>query len=350
LVASVESQLIGHCLECLLASDEVDAIVALYVPRLPETSLEIARAVRQAHIAAQRTKTVLTVFAEREQAIVRLQQELQGIPCFQYPESAARAFALAAKHAARQSVPELPFVSIDQVATIEARKVVDEYLAKHGAAGGWLGPAEVYSLLSAFHLPIAAWQVACSREMALLAARRIGFPVVMKAIAPNLLHKSAAGGVVLDVRNLEEVRNAWQALDEKISGLTGVLVQQYMPGGDEAIIGAKWEPGFGHVVGLGAGGTRTEQLQQVEFRLLPLASRDAHALIRDSAVAEICLDASGQLTATGAGLFKALLRLSGLVSAIPEINELDLNPVALLSSPGRVCVLDGRIHVGRRRG
>jgi acetyltransferase len=128
------------------------------------------------------------------------------------------------------------------------------------------------------------------------------------------------------------------------------LVQQYIRGGDEAIIGAKWEAGFGHVIGLGAGGIRVESLQQMEFRLLPLAKRDAYALIRDSAIAEFCLDASRQLTASGAAMFEALLRLSALVSAIPEINDLDLNPVALLPSPGSLCVLDGRIHVGGCRG
>jgi acyl-CoA synthetase (NDP forming) len=350
LVASVEPQLIGHCLKCLLASDEVDSAVILYVPRLPGTSLDIARAIHQSTCAAQRTKTVLTVFAEGEQVIARLQQELKGIPCFRYPESAAKALAVAAKHAARQRVSELPRCSVDHTSTTEARQIVNQFFAEHGEHGAWLPPAAMYRLLDSLHLPMPAWQVARSKEMAVDAARNIGYPIVMKAIAPDLLHKSAAGGVVLDVRNGEETRDAWRSLAESFSGLTGVLVQQYIRGGDEAIIGAKWEADFGHVIGLGAGGIRVESLQQMEFRLLPLARRDAYALIRDSAIAEFCLDASRQLTASGAAMFEALLRLSALVSAIPEINDLDLNPVALLPSPGSLCVLDGRIHVGGCRG
>jgi hypothetical protein len=86
----------------------------------------------------------------------------------------------------------------------------------------------------------------------------------------------------------------------------------------------------------------------MEFRLLPLASRDAYILIRDSAVADICLASSGELTAAGVALYHALLRLSALVLALPEIDELDLNPVALLPAMGPLCVLDARIHVGGR--
>jgi acyl-CoA synthetase (NDP forming) len=347
LVGSVEPQLFAQCLELLLASDEVDSAVILYVPRLPEASLDIARAVCRVHTAAKRTKTVLTVFTEGEQAIARLQQELKGIHCFQDPESAARALALVTQHAGRQSVSELPWVSIDEVAAAQARAMVDRFLAERGAAGAWLAPAEVYPLLSGFHLPVAACQLAGSNETALQAARRIGFPVVMKAVAPSLLHKSAAGGVVLDIRNAGEASDAWHALAARISGLTGVVLQPYLPGDVEAIIGAKWEPGFGHVIGLGTGGTRTERLQQVEFRLLPLASRDAYDLIRDSAFADVCLTVSGQFTATGVAMFEALLRLSALISAVPEIDELDLNPVSLLPPPRWLCVLDARVHVGK---
>jgi hypothetical protein len=239
----------------------------------------------------------------------------------------------------------LRHIAIGQTETAEARQIVDQFLAKGSESGGWLGPAQVSRILEGLRLPIPAWQITTSEETLLQAARRIGFPVVMKAIAPGLLHKSAVGGVILDIRNPDEARAAWHALASKISNFAGVLLQQYVPVGDEAIIGVKREPGFGHVIGLGAGGTRTERFQQMEFRLLPLTSRDCYSLIRDSAVAGICVGTSGDLASTGEAICEVLLRLSALVSDIPEINELDLNPVALGPAPRPVCILDARTHV-----
>ena len=122
-----------------------------------------------------------------------------------------------------------------------------------------------------------------------------------------------------------------------------------MPAGDEAIIGVKWESGFGHVIGLGAGGRWAERLREIEFRLLPLTGDDAFDLIRDSALAESCLAAPDQLSAAGQLVYEALLGVSALVSAIPEISEMDLNPVALLPALRKLSVLDARLHIVRRR-
>ena len=348
LVATVDPQLVSNCLECLLRSDEIDAVVVIYVPRLPGTSSDIARAVRRIGDAARATKTLLAVFLEREEDVARLQQDLEPIPCLRYPESAARALALAADHANRQKAPTLPPLALSDLATSEARGIVENFLPHRGKAGGWLGVAETQRLLATAGLPIPDWRLADSPEMALRAGEQIGYPVVVKAITPQMLHKSAAGGVTLDIRNSAELSDAWQGLSTRIAGLEGVLVQQYLPGGNEVFLGAKWETGFGHVIGLGTGGVRVERLQDVAFRLLPLTSHDAYDLVRDSTLARICLSADGALTGAGQRLYEALHRLSALIAHVPEIRELDLNPVSLFRAAVPLCVLDARVFVARQ--
>jgi acyl-CoA synthetase (NDP forming) len=344
-VATVDPQLIQRCLRCLIHSDEIDAVVIMYVPRLPGTSLDVARAIQELSGEASSPKTLLAVFFAAEQETVRLQQALEPIPCFRFPESAAGALAIAADLAARQIVPELPSLSDDRLVNSEVRAIIDRFLQDCSESGGWLGAAETQRLLSDIDLPVPDWQIADSQERAVHAAEQIGFPVVLKAVHPHLLHKSASGGVVLDVRSSDEVRDAWRVLNARITGLPAVLVQRYLPGEEEVIIGVKYEVGFGHVIGLGIGGTRSERLRDAEFRLLPLTSHDAYDLVRDSPLAEICLAVSGELTPPGKSVYRALLRISTLISAVPEIRELDLNPVAIFPSRDELHVLDSRAFV-----
>jgi acyl-CoA synthetase (NDP forming) len=344
LVASIDPQLMGDCLKCLLDSDEIDAAVVIYVPRLAGSAPDIARAIHKIGGAVRPQKTLLAVFFAAEQEVAELQQLLEPIPCFRYPESAARALALVRDQAARHMVPELS-PEDDRLVTSDARTIVERFLQGCGKAGGWLEAADTQRLLSSCGLTVPAWQIADSQEMAVHAADQIGFPVVVKAVNPQLVHKSAAGGVVLDVRSSADVRDAWRVLAARFAGLTAVLLQRYMPADVEAIIGVKCEVGFGHVIGLGMGGTRAERLKGIEFRLLPLTNRDSYELVRDSPLAEICLTTSGELTACGKAVEKALMGVSTLISAVPEIVELDLNPVALFQSRDSSQVLDARVFV-----
>lgn len=343
LVASVDPRLFGHCLDKLLAGEEVDSVVVLYVPRLKGTSPDIAREIERAHRASSQTKTVLAVFSEQDEALGRLQREVKSIPCFRFPESAARALALAAHSLAAPGAGRLPPVSLEDSAPGDARSIVHSFLARN-REGGWLDPAESFSLLTGFGLPCPTWRVVHSQGQLVQAAEKVGFPVAIKASAPGLVHKSASGGVVLDVRTRQEASDAWTTLSARFPSLSSVLVQQYAPGKSEAIVGVQRTSGFGHVIGLGAGGVSAEQLQRIDFRLLPLESRDAWSLVCDSPFADRG-SAGEKPGAAMVALHRALLRVAALVAAAPEIDELDLNPLALSPSRPSLLVLDARIHL-----
>jgi acyl-CoA synthetase (NDP forming) len=346
LVATVDPQLIRHCFECLLESDEIDAVVLMYVPRLPGTSLNIARAIQDIGPAKSKKTQLAVVFAP-EQEVALVQQVIEPIPCFMYPESAAGALAVAVDHAARQAVPDVPSTSADHRDSSDIRASSEQLLKDCDEAGRWLRADETQRLLTDAGFSVPAWQVADSQQAVVDAAQRIGFPVVLKTAVPHILHKSSVGGVVLDVRNSAETRDAWRTLDARFRGLAAVLVQRYQPAEVEAMIGVKRELGFGHAIGLGAGGTSVERRREIEFRLAPLTSREAYQLVRDSPISDLCAAADGQLTAAGRAVHHALLHVSALISAIPEICELDLNPVALSRTSGSLQVLDARVYVQR---
>lgn len=220
---------------------------------------------------------------------------------------------------------------------------------------GVLG-AEAYSLLEAYGLPAARWGVAGSPEEAGNLAGQIGFPVVVKPVGPAVLHKSELGVVRLNLGTAEAVKEAAGDILRRVAhgggaggepaGGTKLLVQEFLPGGHEVILGAKRDPHFGPTVLFGLGGIFTEILKDVAIGLAPLAPLDARRLVEKTKGYAVLSGARGQEPADIEALVDALVRLSWLVADNPGIAELDLNPVKVFAA-GKGCrVLDARILVG----
>ncbi|MBI1904167.1 MAG: acetate--CoA ligase family protein [Planctomycetia bacterium] len=341
LIASIDPEGVRRVLQELLASREVDAVIVLYVPRLPLTTGPIAQAASRCAAAAGRDTAVLLVLMDWEaQAEVERLGKI-GLPCFRAPEGAAAALAKAVRYARWRErgeglVPPVPGATHGRAARWSAR-------------GGWLSPDDVYTLLADFGIPVARWRIARSSDEAAKAAEELGFPLVVKVISPTTIHKSDVEGVVLDVRSAEAVRAAFQQATRAAADAEGVLVQQFLPGGREMAIGVTHDPAFGHLIGFGLGGVWVEALGDVRFRLHPLSDRDAEELIGESAAARVLTSDRGGGPADVAALLGALLQVSALVSAVPEIRQADLNPVSVRRQGEGICVLDARINVAPRR-
>lgn len=232
-----------------------------------------------------------------------------------------------------------------------------------GAAGGTrvLG-SEAYDLLGAYGLPLARWAVAGSANAAASAAAKLGFPVALKPIGPEVLHKSELGVVRLNLRSAEEVaaaaRDIYRILGLGPAGVevgagagarasgTKLLLQEFLPGGHEVILGAKRDPHFGPTVLFGLGGIFTEILKDVAIGLAPLTPNGARRMVEKTKGYAILRGARGQEPADIEALVDALVRLSWLVADHPEIAELDLNPVKVFAA-GKGCrVVDARIILG----
>ena len=226
-----------------------------------------------------------------------------------------------------------------------ARAIVESAL---GRGGGWLTSDETQRLMAAMGIRTAAAHLATSADGAVAAASAIGFPVAVKAVGPTILHKTERQAVRLDLADAAAVREAALEFEGRLRGeLSGLLVQQMIPGGIEMLVGALHDPTFGPVVVCGTGGVLVDLLADSAFRIHPLTADDAAEMIRELRGARLLSGYRGAPPADEAALRDVVLRVSALLTVCPEIHELDLNPVKVLASGA--CVVDARVRVERRR-
>ena len=196
-----------------------------------------------------------------------------------------------------------------------------------------LTEVESKQVLGEAGIPIARAELAPTREEAVTAARRIGLPVVLKIVSPDISHKSDVGGVKLNLGSEEEVAAAFDEIvaaarrAEPEATVLGASVQKMARPGVEVIMGMTMDPQFGPVLMFGLGGVFVEVLKDVAFRIVPLEPRDARQMIRDIQGFPVLEGFRGQEPADLAALEDMLMRLSAFVEEHPEIQELDLNPI-----------------------
>jgi acetate---CoA ligase (ADP-forming) len=192
--------------------------------------------------------------------------------------------------------------------------------------------------------------VAADREAALAAAREIGFPLVVKAIAPGLVHKSDVGAVAVDLRDEDELRAALEKMETEVGAagfpVEGFFVQELVTGGHEVIFGIASDPRFGPLLMFGLGGRYVEVFQDVRFGVPPLTPREAAEMIRGIRGVKLLEGVRGEAGADLGFLAEILLRLSQLAQRHPRLLELDINP--FLAAPERRAAkaVDARIRVG----
>ncbi len=320
LLGSANAGLYEKVLPLVLADPNVDSVIALFVPPVVEN----ARAVEDvlARHARSSDKPLLSVV---------LSADGSAHGGFEYPESAARALGLAAQRAAwlRRPVGTVPDVSVDVVA---GRAIVD------AAPEGWLEPDAAHALLTAYGIPLVAERHADTPSEAATAAIELGLPVVVKTAAAGA-HKTETGGVALDLRTAAEV-------EEVASRMGGaVIVQQYLTEGTELLVGLVQDPVFGPLVAFGPGGVLAELIGSANFALAPITDVDAGELIGTGKAAKLVDGWRGAPAADRGALTDLLHRLSRLAVDLPEVSELDLNPV-LGRQDGCVAV-DARIRITR---
>jgi acyl-CoA synthetase (NDP forming) len=233
------------------------------------------------------------------------------------------------------------------VRAADARSIADSFLTRM-PGGGWLSAEEADGLLRCYGLPMVPFRRAATADAAVEAAAGLGGHVVIKAEVPGLLDKTAAGAVELNLRGDDEVRAAMRRLHSRLGGrMSGVLVEPMITGGIETIVGVVQEPVFGPVVVFGLGGVATDVLGDHAARLAPLTSADADDLIHAIRAAPALLGNDGHARADIGALHDTLLRVSRLADDLPQVAELDLNPV--IARPDGVVAVDARIRVTSHR-
>ena len=248
-----------------------------------------------------------------------------GIPCYNFPEMAAKALAALTRYNAQRVSPRGAASLFDDVDRAKAEAIVKKAVSEKRAM---LSAPEAYAVLGAYRIPAAAWKIADTIDSAVAAAEGIGFPVNVKADSPSVIHKSDVGGVAVNLQNTNAVKEAVSRMIEKI-GAQGLkfLVQKYVPGDIEIIIGAKAEAGLGHLIMFGLGGVLVELMKDVAFEITPVSAPEAEQMLRSIKSYPVLVGYRGKKGADRKKLVEIIQRVSQLVVDIPAIREMDLNPI-----------------------
>jgi acetyl coenzyme A synthetase (ADP forming)-like protein len=229
-----------------------------------------------------------------------------------------------------------------------AKEVVSRLLSKAKAEGrDSLTAPEAKELCDVYGIPVPQEGLAKTADEAVKLAEGMGFPVVLKIVSPQILHKTEAGGVLVGVKSAEEARSGFQkivdnakAYDAK-ADIHGIQVQQMLKGGQEVIVGAVTDPSFGKLVAFGLGGILVEVLKDITFRLAPVSRDEALSMLDGIQAAEMLKGVRGSEPVDRDALADLLVNVSRLVDEVPEIVELDLNPV--FARPDGATAADVRI-------
>ncbi|MDO8616624.1 MAG: GNAT family N-acetyltransferase [Dehalococcoidia bacterium] len=348
MIASASAGDYGRALRILLQDEGIDSVIIIFIPPLVTGAEAVAAAIRDAATEMGREKTLLTCFMSARGAPPELSAgDGCTLPSYAFPESAALALAKVCEHGEWRKRPQgsIPLLAVDAET---GRGLVDTALA--GARGGiWLDPQRAADLLRAYGIRSARITAARTPAEAVAVAEAIGYPVAVKLASSTITHKSDIGGVVLGVHNKRGVRDACRRIRERVQAagrldeMEGVVVQEMVPEGIEAIVGVTQDPLFGPLMMFGLGGTFVELLKDVAFRIHSLTDVDAREMVRAIKSYPLLEGWRGADPGDIAALEEILLRVSRLVEDIPEIAEMDLNPVKVLR-PGEGCaVVDVRV-------
>ena len=328
----------------LAACPEVDAIIVIFTPPLVTQASDVINAIHTAAGELPRPIPILSVLMSKESAPHVIRSHDVAVPYFPFPEEAALALSLAARYAGWRRLPDEPVVMPEGIDRDRAAAVIAAALA---GAHGWMAPAAVMELLGCYGIPMVDTRVAGSPDDAARAARDLGSPIAIKAIASGVLHKSDAGAVKLGLKTPGAVRRAaaemTATLEQAGHKVEGFQVQKMAAGGVEMIVGVVQDQHFGPVLACGAGGTATELLKDVAVRITPITPGEAERMIRSLRTFPQLDGYRGAPRADVAALEDVLLRVSALVEAHPNVAEMDLNPVIVQTSG--VVGVDARIRL-----
>lgn len=343
MIASATSESYRVALEMVMDDDNVDAAIAAFVPPLGVRQVDVATSIVQAR-RTQPDKPILAVLMGR-QGFPEGRAELHeaGVPAYTFPESAARALSAMVRYRAWIERPEAEPTEFDVDSD-----TVSRILAGAQADGrSRLNEVEALEVMEAYGISVVKYRLVTTLDAALEAAEDCGYPVVMKAVAPGLVHKSDVGAVRVDIRTREEVEVAFGELVRNVGeagiDLEGVLMQRFVSGGRETIIGMTTDPILGPVLMFGLGGIYVEILQDVAFRIAPVSDLDAEEMLQSIRGARLLEAVRGESAVDRRALVETIQRVSQLVIDHPTIGELDINP--FMAFPEGGMAVDARVSL-----
>jgi acetyl coenzyme A synthetase (ADP forming)-like protein len=350
MIASAKADHYAAAIKMAGADPNVDSLIVIYIPPRLHPPEEVAQAIAEAAGEVPMDKPVLTVFTSWRGAPPMLSNGPRGrLPSYSFPENAARALAAAEKYGRWRTRSRGSILALEAKAKAAIRTVIDRAL--HERTGPfWLEPAELTAVLEAAGIEVAAAEQTSFTE-APEVAERMGYPLVLKIQSKGVVHKSDIGGVILGLNSRDEVVAALGELEKRMRRmgvpLDRVLLQREICAGIEALVGVTTDPTFGPLLVCGLGGVLVEVLKDVSFRLTPVSDDDSEEMVSRLRSAVLLDGYRGAPAGDRPALTRLIQRVSAMVELIPELRELDLNPVKVLEPGSGAVVVDGRMRIGR---
>ncbi len=333
-------------LDAVTADDGVDQVLVIVTPQTMTDVTRIAEVIGETKEFCNKPMTACLMGLVDVSAGVRLLQQKYNVPTFAFPENAMRAMAAKSRFGAwvRSKVRGYREYDVDRESVA---RLFDEELA---AGRTNLIELKALQALQMYGFSTTPFQLARTADDAVAAAAEMGYPVVMKIAGPKILHKTEVGGVRLDLRDEQAVRDAYatmlQTVRERMGDETeiwGVLIQKMLDPGKEVILGVTRDQRFGPVLMFGLGGIYTETLRDVAFRLAPIRENVAEEMIQDIRAIQLLRGVRGEPPSDLAAVADCLLRLSQFVTDHPRISELDMNPIVVYPRGKGAIIADARI-------
>jgi acyl-CoA synthetase (NDP forming)/GNAT superfamily N-acetyltransferase len=338
--AAASAASLAETLQIVLDSGEVDSIVVNYAVTRAGRVEDIYATIAGAAAIADLPMVVNCVGSAQAAPEIAL-ADGRRLPVFPFPESAVRALAHAVRYAEWRSRPQGVVPELAQVDSSGARVVVRQFLEQR-AEGGWLDPEQACRLLQCAGVSVVPVVTAVNRSEAIKAAERAGYPVALKTAAPGVLHKTDIGGVRVGLANAVQVAKAYDEVTA-VAGDPRVVVQPMAPSGTELVIGVVRDRLFGPLVMAGSGGIFTDLLADRQWRGLPLTDLDAADMMRSLRCAPLLAGYRGAEAADQAAVVDVIHRIAWLAEQVPELAELDINP--LIAAPAGAFAVDVRLRL-----
>ena len=346
MIASAPIEHYKQTLETVIADENVDMIITIYLPFLGLKDIDVAKALMEIK-AKNPQKPVIGVFMTKSEFFSALSDMNVNMPFFMYAEEAADGLNRLNQQRLwmERAEGKIPTFDVDY-------KRAQEIIAKSVNEGrDQLTTRESIDVLDAYGIRVCKSGFAKSEDEAVTIADSIGYPVVMKMTSKTTSHKTDVGGVRVNIQSAEQLRAEYQDLIAKLTekglleGLEGVIIQEMVKGNREMVCGIATDPQYGPMMMFGLGGVFIEVMKDVTFRIAPLTDIDAKEMIKSVKAYKLLEGARGTKPAQMEQIEETLLRLSQLVNDFKFIDELDINPLLISEKTGEGIAVDGRIKV-----
>ena len=337
-------------LKILARDKDTDAVIIIFVPPVIVSTKAIEDGIcRVAPVFLRNKKPLLACFMGQRGFKAKLNYKEKFVPSYPFPESAVLALSRAVEYSEwlRRRKGTVP--KIRGMKRAKARRIIEKAMTRSAARPLWLTAQEISQLLSSYGIRFAEAILSKTAAEAAAQASRMGFPVAIKLASPTITHKSDVGGVKLNLESEAEVKKAFEDITARLTEMNhegemeGVTVQRMVPGGTEALVGVTEDPSFGPLIMFGLGGIYAELMKDVAVKLHPLTDFDARELVGSIKMKKLFEGFRGSPPADITSVQKLLLRLSAMIEDIPQIAELDFNPVKVMPRGEGYWVVDARI-------